>query len=91
MPALTMTSGFELLGKAYKTRTLNINYLPADPDSKDAPEVVSSVKHKGFIRANSSFMKEDYPKTKRGNVVNCINNLQKDPSQTKYLEDAIRK
>lgn len=82
-----MTSGLEQSGRAYKTKSLNINYLVADTDKKDAMEIVSSVrKQKSFTRANSSFFQaEEYTRVKKGNVVTCTSLLLKDPSQIKYL------
>lgn len=87
LPGLTMTSGLEQSGRAYKTKSLNINYLVADTDKKDAMEIVSSVrKQKSFTRANSSFFQaEEYTRVKKGNVVTCTSLLLKDPSQIKYL------
>jgi hypothetical protein len=49
-----MTSGFEELGKAYKTKTLNISYMVADMDKKKFPESGSHY-NKSFHRANSNF------------------------------------
>lgn len=36
-------------------------------------------------------MQEEYPKLKRGNIVHCTNTVLKDITQTKYLEDSIRR
>ena len=35
MPNLVMTSGSQLQGKAYKSKAIDINYLPADPDRQN--------------------------------------------------------
>lgn len=51
-----MTSGYECIGRAYKTKTININYMIPDIDKKDAMEIVSSTqKQKSFSKANSIF------------------------------------
>lgn len=59
----------------------------ADTDKKDAMEIVSSArKQKSFSRANSNFFQhEEYSKVKKGNIVNCVSLLIKDPSQIRYL------
>lgn len=82
-----MTSGLEQVGRAYKTKSLNINYMIADTDKKDAVEIVSTIrKQKSFTRANSSFFQnEEYTRLKKGNVVTCTSLLVKDPSQIRYL------
>jgi hypothetical protein len=87
LPGLTITSGLEQVGRAYKTKTININYMVTDTDKKDAMEIVSSVrKQKSFTRANSNFFQaEEYTRVKKGNVVTCTSLLAKDPSQIKYL------
>jgi hypothetical protein len=84
MPMLVMTTGSELLGRAYKSKSININYLPAEADKGEL------VTPKGFSRASSSFFKEETYKGKKG-IVQCSNTLLKDPSQIKYLESSIRK
>jgi hypothetical protein len=87
LPGLTMTSGLEQVGRAYKTKSLNINYMLADTDKKDAVEIVSTIrKQKSFTKANSSFFQnEEYTRLKKGNVVTCASLLVKDPSQIRYL------
>ena len=56
LPGLVMTSGLEENGRAYKTKSININYIIADVDKKDALDIVSAVpKQKSFSRANSNF------------------------------------
>jgi hypothetical protein len=87
LPGLTITSGLEQSGRAYKTKTVNINYMITDTDKKGAMEIVSSVpKQKSFTRANSSFFQtEEYTRIKKGNVITCTSLLVKDPSQIKYL------
>lgn len=60
--------------------------MMADTDKKDAMEIVSSArKQKSFSRANSNFFQEEYTKIKKGNIVNCVSSLIKDPSQIRYL------
>jgi hypothetical protein len=79
LPTLTMTSDYEIEGKTFKCKTVNINYLPHDPDCKESTTTAT------FDRSQSSFFKESYPKTKRGTLVHCANTTLKDPSQVKYL------
>jgi hypothetical protein len=81
------------VGRAYKTKALNINYIITDSDKKDALEIVSSVrKQKSFTRANSNFFQaEEYTRVKKGNVVTCTSLQVKDPSQIRYLEETFRK
>ena len=95
LPMLTITSGNDMLGRGYKSKSINIHYLPADPDRKTSTEftMAKGFEHsqgvetsRGFSRANSSFFKEDFPKLKKGAVIECTNTLLKDPSQIKYLE-----
>lgn len=42
LPHLTITSGYEYLGKTYKSKSININYLPADPDRKDNKDNITN-------------------------------------------------
>ena len=51
MPYLTMTTGAELRGKAYKSKSININYISPDLDKVTPPLI------KGFSRTQSSLMK----------------------------------
>jgi hypothetical protein len=67
--------------------------MVSDTDKKDAMEIVSSVRsQKSFTRANSSFFQaEHYAKSKKGNIINCISSLIKDPNQIRYIEDSFRR
>ena len=84
MPNLIMTSDFELEGKGYKSKVININYLPHDPDRVEGSNIA-------FDRSQSSFFKDDYARTKRGTLIHCSNHVLKDPSQIKYLEEGLRR
>ena len=54
MSHLTMTTGGELQGKAYKSKSININFFI--PESMKMIEPPSG--SKTFSRASSSFMKD---------------------------------